>query len=80
MSVERYRVVADMPPPPRLDPKDPATWARIRELWQFSSHLLPPLFPPGVTRFRSIDELSAAREAATIERMRTIRRSRTGRE
>lgn len=76
MPVERYHDVADMPPPARLDPKDPSTWARIRELWSFGTRRLPPLFPPGVTRFRTIEDLQAAREAATLERMRRMRDQR----
>ena len=76
MSVERYRSVADMPPPRRRDPKDPATWVAIRELWALAEHTLPALYPPGVTRFRSIEEANRAREEATIERMRATQRLR----
>ena len=75
MSVKRYRDVADMPPPERGDPRDPATYARIKELWQFASRL-PPLFRPGVYRYRSVEESDAARELATIERMRQMRGSK----
>jgi hypothetical protein len=76
VSVKRYRDVADMPAPPRGDPRHPSTYARIKELWQFSSRLVPPLFRPGVYRYRSIDEAEAARERATIERMRAVRATR----
>ena len=73
MSVQRYRDVADMPPPERSDPKDPATYARIRELWSFSTRHLPPLFPAGLYRYRSVEESDVARDAATVLRMRTVR-------
>lgn len=76
MPIERYRSVEEMPPPPRRDPRDPATWAAIRELWALAQATLPPLYPPGVTRFRSIEEAQHAREAATLERMRAVRRAR----
>ncbi|MCC7108412.1 MAG: hypothetical protein IT382_03935 [Deltaproteobacteria bacterium] len=76
MPIERYRDVADMPPPARLDPADPSTWARIRALWHLASCSLPPLFAPGVTKGRSIEELSASRERAEIERMRKVRDAR----
>ena len=56
----------------QLDPRDPATFAHIRELWRFASRL-PPLFAPGVYRYRSIEESDRAREQALIERMRTMR-------
>lgn len=75
MSIQRFRDVADMPAPPRGDPADPATYARIKELWRFASRL-PPLFPAGVTRFRSIEDSDAAREQALIVRMRAMRASR----
>jgi hypothetical protein len=76
MPVERYRSVEEMPPPPRRDPRDPATWVAIRELWALAEATLPRLYPPGVTRFRSIEEAQQAREEATIERMRKVRRAR----
>lgn len=77
MTVKRYRDVAAMPPPSPGIPHDPATFARIREAWQFSSRLVPPLFRPGVYRYRSIEDSAAARERATIERMRALREART---
>lgn len=52
---------------------------RIKELWRFASRL-PPLFPPGVYRYRSVEESNAAHERALIARMRSTRDSqvRTG--
>ena len=76
MTVSRYRDVAEMPPPPPGIPHDPVTFARIRELWQLSSRLVPPLFRPGVYRYRSIEDSTAARDRATIERMRALRETR----
>lgn len=75
MPVEKYRRVEDMPPLPRLDPRAPKTWAVIRELWALES-ALPRLYPPGVVRFRTLEEANRAREAATLERMRAVRRAR----
>lgn len=77
MSVTRYRDVGDMPAPERGDPLNPRTYERIKELWRFSSRRMPALFQPGVFRYRSIEESQAARERATIERMRTVRTART---
>ncbi len=76
MTVKRYRDVAEMPPPERGDPADPATYMRIRDLWRFSSRL-PAMFRQGVYRYRSIEESQAARERATIDRMRAMRAART---
>ena len=80
MSVQRYRQVADMPPPERGDPKDPATYARIRELWSFSARHLPPLFAAGLYRYRTIEESDVARDAATILRMRAFREAKTAKQ
>src|SRR4030067_750910 len=55
MSVRKFRDVSLMPPAPPLDTKDPATWAVIRDLWGLIARTLPPLYPPGGRRFRSID-------------------------
>jgi hypothetical protein len=79
MPVQRYRDVSEMPPPPRLDPKDPTTWRSIRELWAFSLRVLPPLYPPGVTRFRSHEEAQRDRDAAESARIQALRRERSSR-
>lgn len=76
MTVQRFRDVADMPPPRRGDPADPATYLRIKELWRFSSRSLPVLFRPGVFRYRSIEESQVAREQSLIARMRAMRATR----
>jgi len=76
MSVTRYRDVADLPAPPRSDPADPTTYARIRDLWRFSSRCVTPLFAPGVYRYRSIEASQAARDTAEVERMRQMRAHR----
>ena len=76
MSVRKFRDVSLMPPAPPLDTKDPATWAVIRDLWGLIARTLPPLYPPGVRRFRSIDEMNRARDDATMESARALYRSR----
>ena len=79
MTVKRYRDVSEMPALPRTDPNDPNRYARIKELWRFSSRVVSlPLFRPGVYRYRSIEESQLAREEATIERMRLLRANRLG--
>jgi len=75
MTVQRYRDVADMLSPERLDPEHPTTWARIRAIWA-SANRLPSLFSPGLYRYRSVEESDAARDAATLVRMRALRERR----
>ena len=76
MSVQRYRSVADMPAPERKARAD--GYEHVRALWRFSSRLVPPLFSPGVYKYRSIEDSQAARETATVDRMRRMRATRTG--
>jgi hypothetical protein len=66
-----------MPPIGRGDPDDAHTYARIKQLWRFSSRCLPPLLRPGVHRYRSIEDRQAARARLTNERMRALRAART---
>jgi hypothetical protein len=49
---------------------------RIRVLWNRAFLLAPPSFPRGVARFRNIEEANAARERATLGRMRARGRNR----
>jgi hypothetical protein len=80
MTVKRYRDVSEMPAAPSGDPNDPHTYARIKHLWEFSRRVISlPLFRPGVYRYRSIEEMDAARNRATIERMRALRELRARR-
>ena len=80
MTVKRFRDVSEMPSTPSGDPRDPHTYARIKHLWQFSKRVVSlPLFRPGVYRYRSIEEMQAARDKATIERMRALRALRARR-
>jgi hypothetical protein len=79
MSVQRYRDVSEMPAVAAGDPKDPVTYARVRELWRFSARHLPALFAPGLYRYRSVEESDRAREEASIARMRALRHARAQR-
>jgi hypothetical protein len=79
VTVKRYRDISEMPALPRTDPNAPNAYARIKELWRFSSRVVSlPLFQPGVYRYRTIEESQAARDKATIERMRLLRAKRLG--
>ncbi len=59
MPVERYRSIADMPPP-WTDPDDPRNLRRIAEMIALHRRLTPAL-QPGVRRFRSIEEANLDR-------------------
>lgn len=62
MGVTRYRNVQDMPPPWR-DPSDPANARLIAEMMAFYREVVGPgRRRPGVTRYRTIEEMSADRD------------------
>lgn len=77
MPVLRYRDVRDVPPPAAVDPGDPALLDRVFAVWAFAARAAGPLYPPGVSRFRSIEEANAAQEAAVVTRMRRRHRGAT---
>lgn len=62
MPVQRYRSIEEMPPPWR-ESGDPANLRMVGELMALHRRLTrEPRREPGVTRFRSIEELKAAKE------------------
>jgi len=75
MGVTRYRDAAEMAPPPPVT-RDLAR--RIRELWRRSSAFGAWRLEPGVRRYRSLEELQAAHDAAVIQHMRQLRAGRGG--
>jgi hypothetical protein len=62
-----------------MDRRDPRLPQRIRELWAFSFRLAPRRFPPGVFRFRSIEEKNLFDEARRQVNVRAQRNRLTAR-
>lgn len=60
MPVRKFRSVEDMNQPVWRTPGDPALYRAIERLWAMGSRLRPRRFPPGVRKFRSIEEMDAA--------------------
>ncbi len=75
MTVERYRDVSEMPPPPRATGADLAPC--IAAAWERAQLGGPQKIPRGVQKFRDIEEAQAARTARTVERLRARRHQRT---
>lgn len=63
-----------------LDPSDPRLPGRIRRVWHIGFRLSPRYFPPGVYRFRSIEEKNrfddAQRDANIAALQRRARKRR----
>lgn len=77
MSVTKYRHVGDMDRDIWYQRGDPRLFLAIRAVWSLGQTLARPEFPPGVYRFRSIEEASRQRdvwERRNVERLRHGRR------
>jgi hypothetical protein len=72
MPMRKYRSIDDVPDAALRPRHDPANLRIACELSLTAMRLAPRCVPPGVRRFRSIAEASAAREA--WEKSATIRR------
>jgi hypothetical protein len=60
MPVRKYRSIADMPDETWRQPGDPTLYRAIRQVWDFGRRTSRRHYPPGVYRYRSIQEMDAA--------------------
>jgi hypothetical protein len=79
MPVQKFRSIADMPDPPRRLPGDPALYRAIASAWAFGRRANPRRFPPGVHKYRSIEEMTLARDRWEAEHVEALARQRHGR-
>jgi hypothetical protein len=76
MPVRKFRSAEEMNQPIWHSPGDPALYQAIAAVWEMGRRTNPRLFPPGVHRYRSIEEMSRARdesEAEYVAALRTLR-------
>jgi len=62
MPVRKFRSVEEMEPAPWRRPGDPALFRAIAAVWEFGNRTRPRRFPPGVFRYRSVEEMKRASE------------------
>jgi hypothetical protein len=62
MPVYKYRSIEEMPGVPRREPGDPALYRAIRSIWELGDRMTNRRFRPGVTKYRSIEEMDRAQE------------------
>lgn len=77
MPVRKYRHVGEMERDIWHQRGDPRLFRAIRAVWQLGQTLARPTFPPGVYRFRSVEEADEQRttwERRNIEARRRHRR------
>ena len=60
MPVRKFRSVQEMNQPVWRTPGDPALYEAIARLWTMGAALRPRRWPPGVRRFRGVEELDRA--------------------
>jgi hypothetical protein len=76
MALERYSSIDQMTSETGELPDAPAALDRMLELVSLAPADCPPLFSPGLYRFRSLKEANEAREVATVKRMQALRAAR----
>ena len=62
MPVRKFRSAEAIPPPPPRPPLDPENLKLACDLSAFAVGLRPRRFPPGLHRYRSIEEAELHRE------------------
>lgn len=60
MPVRKFRTVEELNQPVWRDVGDPMLYRTIAAVWATGRRVRTRVFPPGVRRFHSIDELEAA--------------------
>jgi hypothetical protein len=73
MPVYRYRSIEEMDAHTWRTPGDPALYRAIAFTWELARRTNPRHFPPGVHRFRTIEEMNRADDARLDEHVRTRR-------
>ena len=76
MPVRKFRSVEDMPGPARHLPGDPALYRTIAGVWTFGARANPRRFPPGVHRYRSIDEMNHVQDQWDTEHVARLQAQR----
>ncbi|OFW27255.1 MAG: hypothetical protein A3H97_12965 [Acidobacteria bacterium RIFCSPLOWO2_02_FULL_65_29] len=78
MPVRKFRSVEEMNQPTWRQPADPQLYRAIAFVWELALRTNPRRFPPGVHKYRSIDEMSRVQEQRAIEHARSLAAGRRG--
>ena len=76
MPVRKFRHVGEMEQEVWFRRDDPRLFAAIKGVWDFAQRIVQPRFPPGVYRFRSIDEAAEQRECWERQSFEAFQRRR----
>lgn len=61
MPVKKFRTVEELNQPIWRRPGAPELFRAMSSIWAFAQRTNPRKFPPGVRKYRSIDEMSRAK-------------------
>ena len=66
MPIKKFRSIEEMDEPHVHQPGTPALAWAVAAIWDFGRRVAPRRFAPGVQRFRSIEAMSQAQDAAQL--------------
>ena len=78
MPVRKFRTAEEMNQPIWRESGDPQLYRAIAGVWEMGRRTNPRRFPLGVHKYRSIDDMSLAREEAIAEHVAALRKQRHG--
>jgi len=76
MPVRKFRSVEEMNQPIWRRPGDPELYRTMRAVWERGRLMNPRRFPPGVYKYRSIEEMNRAQEQSLAEHVAALRKQR----
>ena len=79
MPVRKFRSVEEMNQPTWRKPGDPMLYRAIEGVWELARRTNPRRFPPGVYKYRSIEDMDRAREQWLAEHVAALATQRRGR-
>lgn len=78
MPVRKFRSIEEMDQLPWREPGDPMLYRAIAGVWELARRTNPRRFPPGVWKYRSVEEMSRAREQSIDEHVAALAKQRHG--
>ena len=78
MPVRKFRSVEEMNQPIWRRAGDPQLYRAMAGVWEVARRTNPRRFQLGVQKYRSIDDMSRAREAAIADHVSALRKQRHG--
>ena len=78
MTIRKFRSAAEMNVERWYEPGDPELYRAMAWIWDLGTRSFPRRFRAGVTKFRSIEEMDVAQDAARDADFRALQQRRGG--